>query len=426
MPYAERPTIVLGADGFLGRNLVAHWRARGWPVHPVGRAAGDFTDAAVVDLAFRDAPKAGRILHAITKQRTGAIQYEIQGELLRDNARIHLNVLDAWRAHQPQAKLISLGSSCVYPESPQPLPEDAFRSGAPHPSVRGYATAKEILAIGCETFGAQYGLQWLHCILATVYGPHAHTEAHRSHFMAALIARAAAGKARGDADVRGLGQPGDGARPALCHRPDRGRDRRGSGVREPHPQRQFEPAGDDRAMRPGDPRCAGLAGPHRPSGGQFPGRRLQEPGQQPLSHRHRLAPEIRHRGRCASRAGRRSRAGARGMIIVSRTPLRVSFFGGGTDYPEYFRRARGAVIGMAIDKYIYISALRLSSILDYRYRVSYSRVETVTDAAEIQHPVVRSVIQHYSVDRGAGPVDHGGPAGQERPWQQQQLHRRLP
>ena len=85
------------------------------------------------------------------------------------------------------------------------------------------------------------------------------------------------------------------------------------------------------------------------------------------------------------------------MMIVSRTPLRVSFFGGGTDYPEYFRRARGAVLGMAIDKYVYISALRLSSILDYRYRVSYSRIETVTEAANIQHPVVRSVIAHYQV-----------------------------
>lgn len=85
------------------------------------------------------------------------------------------------------------------------------------------------------------------------------------------------------------------------------------------------------------------------------------------------------------------------MMIVSRTPLRVSFFGGGTDYPEYFERARGAVLGMAVDKYVYISALRLSSILDYRYRVSYSRIETVTDAAQIQHPVVRAVIAHYGV-----------------------------
>lgn len=207
MPYADQPTIVLGADGFIGRNLVEYWRARGWPVHPVGRAAGDFTDSAVAEAAFRAAPRAGRILHAITRQRTGAIQYEMQGELLHDNARIHLNVLEAWRRHQGQAKLVSLGSSCVYPESPKPLPESAFRTGQPHPSVRGYALAKEMLAIGSETYGSQYGLRWLHCILATVYGPHAHTEAHRSHFMAALIARAAAARAAGAIEFEVWGSP---------------------------------------------------------------------------------------------------------------------------------------------------------------------------------------------------------------------------
>ena len=207
MPYAEAPTIILGTDGFLGRNLLDHWCAKGWPVHAVGRAAGDFTDASVVDRVFREAPKAGRIFHAITRQRTGHIQYALQGELLRDNSRIHLNVLDAWRAHQPQAKLVSLGSSCVYPESPRPLPEEAFRSGPPHPSVRGYALAKETLAIGCETFGSQYGLKWLHCILATVYGPYAHTEADRSHFMAALIARAAAAKLRCGSEFEVWGSP---------------------------------------------------------------------------------------------------------------------------------------------------------------------------------------------------------------------------
>jgi D-glycero-alpha-D-manno-heptose-7-phosphate kinase len=90
------------------------------------------------------------------------------------------------------------------------------------------------------------------------------------------------------------------------------------------------------------------------------------------------------------------------MLLTSRTPLRVSFFGGGTDYPEYFARARGAVIGMAIDKYVYVAALRLSNILDYRYRVSYSRMETVHRAEEIQHPVVRAVIRHYEVEE---PLD---------------------
>jgi GDP-L-fucose synthase len=207
MHYAEQPTIVLGADGFVGRHLVATWRARGLPVHPVGRGAGDFTDPAVVDAVLRNAPRAGRILHAVTKQRTGAIQYEIQGELLHDNARIHLNVLEAWRRHQPTAKLISLGSSCIYPESDRPIPETAFRSGLPHPSVRGYALAKEVLVTGSETYASQYGLHWLHCVLATLYGPGAHTEPQRSHFMAALIARASATKRTGAGSFEVWGSP---------------------------------------------------------------------------------------------------------------------------------------------------------------------------------------------------------------------------
>jgi D-glycero-alpha-D-manno-heptose-7-phosphate kinase len=85
------------------------------------------------------------------------------------------------------------------------------------------------------------------------------------------------------------------------------------------------------------------------------------------------------------------------MLLTSRTPLRVSFFGGGTDYPEYFSRARGAVLGMAIDKYVYVSALVLPSVLDYRYRVTYSRIETVTEVGQIEHPVVREALRHYAV-----------------------------
>lgn len=88
------------------------------------------------------------------------------------------------------------------------------------------------------------------------------------------------------------------------------------------------------------------------------------------------------------------------MMIMSRTPFRISFFGGGTDYPEHFRKEgqRGAVVGMAIDKYIYISALRISGIQNYRYRVSYSRLEKVMEVGEIEHSVVRECLRHYRID----------------------------
>ena len=92
------------------------------------------------------------------------------------------------------------------------------------------------------------------------------------------------------------------------------------------------------------------------------------------------------------------------MFNVSRTPLRVSMFGGGTDYPEYFRDHGGAVIGFTINKYIYITALRLTSMVDYRYRLSYSRVETVDRVEDIRHPVVRAVMHREDFHE---PMDIG-------------------
>lgn len=90
------------------------------------------------------------------------------------------------------------------------------------------------------------------------------------------------------------------------------------------------------------------------------------------------------------------------MLLTSRTPLRVSFFGGGTDYPEYFSTRKGAVLGMAIDKYVYVAALRLSNILDYRYRLAYARIETTHERDAIAHPVVREALRHYGIE---APLD---------------------
>ncbi len=87
-------------------------------------------------------------------------------------------------------------------------------------------------------------------------------------------------------------------------------------------------------------------------------------------------------------------------MLSSRTPLRVSFFGGGTDYPEYFRHHPGAVLGTAIDKHVYISALRLEPFIGYGYRFSYRINEEVHSLDEVQHPVFREVLK--SLDIGTG------------------------
>jgi D-glycero-alpha-D-manno-heptose-7-phosphate kinase len=83
-------------------------------------------------------------------------------------------------------------------------------------------------------------------------------------------------------------------------------------------------------------------------------------------------------------------------MIISRTPFRISLFGGGTDYPAWFREHGGAVIGTTIDKYCYISLRRLPPFFKHRSRIVYSQVELVSDVSEIQHPAVRGVL----ADRG--------------------------
>jgi len=86
------------------------------------------------------------------------------------------------------------------------------------------------------------------------------------------------------------------------------------------------------------------------------------------------------------------------MPIIVKTPLRISLFGGGTDYKEYFEQHGGAVLGGTIDKFIYIICLPMSPVAETRYRLTYSRVEVVNSPAEIQHPVMREVLLDEQYD----------------------------
>ena len=190
MSSAETICLIIGADGFLGRNLCTYFDDRGWRYFGIRRKDGDLHDRASCHALFKGLPSVDRIFHVVTFQRTGYRQYEIPADLLDTNARIHLNVLECWARYQPQAKLISTGSSCAYPESPNAIPESLFQGGRLHDSVRAYGLAKQMLAVGSEVYASQYGLKYLHCLLATMYGPYDHHEPDRSHFVGGMLARA--------------------------------------------------------------------------------------------------------------------------------------------------------------------------------------------------------------------------------------------
>ncbi|MBT6800795.1 MAG: kinase, partial [Rhodospirillales bacterium] len=84
-------------------------------------------------------------------------------------------------------------------------------------------------------------------------------------------------------------------------------------------------------------------------------------------------------------------------MIISRTPFRISLFGGGTDYPEWFLEHGGAVLGMAIDKYCYLTVRSLPPFFAHKHRIVYSNVELVQEISEIQHPAVRAILGELNV-----------------------------
>ena len=94
-------------------------------------------------------------------------------------------------------------------------------------------------------------------------------------------------------------------------------------------------------------------------------------------------------------------------MIISRTPYRISFFGGGTDYPAWYRKHGGAVLATTIDKYCYLSCRHLPPFFEHKIRVVYSKIESCQAIDEIGHPAVREVLRYVNIDRGV-EIHHDG------------------
>jgi D-glycero-alpha-D-manno-heptose-7-phosphate kinase len=87
-------------------------------------------------------------------------------------------------------------------------------------------------------------------------------------------------------------------------------------------------------------------------------------------------------------------------MIISRTPYRISFFGGGTDYPSWYMKHSGQVLSTAIDKYLYISCRYLPPFFEHRLRLSYSKIEVCQHSSELDHPSVREVMKFLGIENG--------------------------
>lgn len=86
-------------------------------------------------------------------------------------------------------------------------------------------------------------------------------------------------------------------------------------------------------------------------------------------------------------------------MVITQTPFRMSFFGGGTDIEDFFRENGGAVLSTTFDKYCYVNVRHLPGFFDYSTELSYSRIERVKEIAQIQHPAVRNAMKMTNIDR---------------------------
>ena len=94
-------------------------------------------------------------------------------------------------------------------------------------------------------------------------------------------------------------------------------------------------------------------------------------------------------------------------MIITKTPFRISFFGGGTDYPAWSERHGGSILATTIDKYCYISCRYLPPFFEHKHRIIYSKMEHVTSVEEIQHKAVREVLKFLAIDKGV-EIHHDG------------------
>lgn len=95
-------------------------------------------------------------------------------------------------------------------------------------------------------------------------------------------------------------------------------------------------------------------------------------------------------------------------MIISRTPYRISFFGGGTDYHAWYREYGGAVLSSTINHYCYLTCRYLPPFFQEKSRIVWSQIEKVNNHAEIQHPAVRAVLQYLLGEKNGVEISHSG------------------
>lgn len=186
--------LITGGTGFLGRHLVPHLERNGHKVAVVNSKNCNLTERENLPTFFKER-KFDRIYHLACWTKAGDFCLHHQGEQWIINQQINTNVLWYWREHQPQALMVTMGTSCAYPLGNEALKEEDYMLGEPDPNLATYAHTKRMLYVGLLALQKQFGMKFQNLIPSTLYGPG--FEAGDNHFIFDLIKKIHAGKTRG-------------------------------------------------------------------------------------------------------------------------------------------------------------------------------------------------------------------------------------
>jgi len=184
--------LVTGATGFMGRFL-----CKALSFHEIVQVSSKNCDLTKEHSLEKFTEKFDRIYHLAAWTQAGDFCLYHPGEQWIINQKINTNVLSWWQKHQPQAKLIAIGTSCSYACN-LPLNEESYLEGIPIESLFTYAMTKRMLLVGLRALHKQFGLNYLYLIPSTLYGPSYHTDERQLHFIFDLIRKILAGKFDGE------------------------------------------------------------------------------------------------------------------------------------------------------------------------------------------------------------------------------------
>lgn len=182
--------LITGASGFLGRHLTKRLQDLKYSIYISNTEIANLLN--IENIKIYDNIKFEYIFHLATKAKAGGWCKYHKGEQWIDNQLINTNILKYWHEYQPQAKMVSFGTSCSYGPSEDPLPESDYLLYQPDEDLYTYAMTKRMLLVGCKSLAEQYGLKYIHYIPSTLYGPL--FDIHDTHFIFDLIKKIVNGK----------------------------------------------------------------------------------------------------------------------------------------------------------------------------------------------------------------------------------------